>query len=171
MTSSDNIIIQDSSGTLQRGFSKSLNAKEVIGETAIRSARILLTYSENETSDNEIKLQSILGKSAKKQAEELLAPWRKKFNEFQLNQIPQITNIIIDNNQPDNQAVSYVFGFLHRKGFYLGMPYYQKLSFKLGMRLARTKSNEEYPYKVLKFVYHEKSLFNNNIQNSRKGKV
>ena len=41
------------------------------------------------------------------------------------------------------------------------MPYYQKLEFTLGLRLMRSGSLSEYPLRVLKMVYDEKSIYDN----------
>jgi hypothetical protein len=159
-TSIDKVVIQNACGTVQRGHSTSLFCDEVFRETAIRSTLGMLSFNSIESFNNEEKINSILGKSAQKQFQEFLSNFDKKFKELNITQIPKIENIYIQKLPYSKQALCFVEGVLIRSGFYHSIKNTQKLKFTLGLRLARNNSNYEYPYKVLKFIYKEKSIYN-----------
>jgi hypothetical protein len=162
MNSKDKVVIQNVCGTTQRGYSTNLDCDIVFKETAIRSTLALLSYNGLTSFANEEKLNSILGKSAKKQFLEFLSTFEKKFQELKITQYPKINHIIIKKEPLKNQAVCYVNGIINRHGYYHGIPNTQTLEFSLGLRLAKTKGNTDYPYKVLKFIYQERNLYHDN---------
>lgn len=159
MNSPNKVIIQNNCGTVQRGYITTLNTKEIYLETAIRSTLAMLSYNPLESFEDEQKLNSILGKTAKKQFFEFLSTFDKKFKELKITQYVQINDIAIKKTSNKDQVLVYVFGILHRTGYYHEILNYQKLNFTLGLRLARNNKITEYPYKVLRFIYKEKSIY------------
>ena len=46
----------------------------------------------------------------------------------------------------------------------MDMPYYQKLEYVLGLRLAMSEELEKFPLRVLKMTYEERSLYDGKVQ-------
>ena len=97
------VIIQNNCGTVQRGYTTTLNTKEIYLETAIRSTLAMLSYNPLESFEDEQKINSILGKTAKKQFFEFLSTFDKKFKELKITQYVQINDIAIEKTSNKNK--------------------------------------------------------------------
>ena len=155
----DRVIICDQAGNLYRGKSCNVLCQATAEDIARKSAMAFLTR--NGEHSNRQALEALFGRSAQKSLRILIGNSQEEFKEQSIQQIPVIEMIEIAGTPEKDQCLAFVRGTLHRNGIYMKMPYYQKLEFTLGLRLMRSGSLSEYPLRVLRMVYDEKSVYDN----------
>lgn len=153
----DRVIIQDQSGSLYRGRTGPVICREVAEDTARRAAFAFLDRSYRH--DNRAICEAIFGKSAQKSLFELINRSKDEFAEQKIRQMPEITRITVRDAAEDRQCLVWVEGILYRTGIYMEMPYFQKLEYLLGLRLMQSDDAEQFPLRVLRMTYQERSVY------------
>ena len=163
----DRVILQDQSGSLYRGRSGPVLCRELAEDTARRAVDAFLNRGFEY--DNREKCEAIFGRTAQKSLFDLIARSRDEFEEQRIRQFPEIEKITVRPAGEDNQCLVWVEGILHRAGIYMDMPYYQKLEYVLGLRLAMSEELEKFPLRVLRMTYEERSIYDSKPQSPKKG--
>ena len=153
----DRVIIQDQSGSLYRGRTGPVICREVAEDTARRAAFAFLDRSYRH--DNRAICEAIFGKSVQKSLFELINRSKDEFAEQKIRQMPEITRITVRDAAEDRQCLVWVEGILYRTGIYMEMPYFQKLEYLLGLRLMQSDDAEQFPLRVLRMTYQERSVY------------
>lgn len=162
----DRVIIQDRSGSLYRGYTGPILCRESAEDAARRAVNAFLNRSYEH--NNREMCEAIFGKTAQKALFNLIAETRDEFEEQKVRQFPEITKMTIRPAE-DEQCLVWVEGTLHRTGIYMDMPYYQKLEYVLGLRLAQSKELVKFPLRVLRMTYEERSIYDSKPQSPKKG--
>jgi hypothetical protein len=153
----DRVLIQDQSGSLYRGHTGPVICREVAEDTARRATFAFLDRSYRH--DNRAICEAIFGKLAQKSLFELINRSKDEFAEQKIRQMPEITRITVRDAAEDRQCLVWVEGILYRTGIYMEMPYFQKLEYLLGLRLMQSDDAEQFPLRVLRMTYQERSVY------------
>lgn len=162
----DQVIIEDQSGSLYRGRTGSVICREVAEDTARRATFAFLDRSYQH--ENRAMCEAIFGKSAQKSLFELIAKSKDEFAEQKIQQMPVISRITVRDAEEDRQCLVWVEGILHRSGIYMEMQYYQQLEYILGLRLMQSDDTDNFPLRVLRMNYQERSLYDSKPKGPQK---
>ena len=155
----DDVTICDLAKNLYRGKSCNVSCQATAEDIARKATMAFLTR--NGESYQHQTLKALFGRTAQKSLQTLIRNSQTEFKEQNIRQIPVIKNIRIVDAPEKDQYLAFAEGMLHRTGVYMEMPYRQKLKFVLGLRLVRSGSLSEYPLRVLRMAYYEKSIYDN----------
>ena len=155
----DQVTICDFAQNLYRGQSRDVLCQATVEDIA-RKATMAFLCRDGEIFQQQAQ-EALFGESARKSLRTLIGNSQKEFREQKIRQTPIIQKIDIVATPEKDQSLAFVRGTLHRTGVYMEMPYCQKLEFILGLRLARSGKLSEYPLRVLRLSYDEKSIYDN----------
>ena len=156
----DRVIVVDEAGSIYRGSSENVLCKETADNIARRCAFAFLDRSFEH--DHWQLCEALFGRSAQKSLSDIIRKSKDEFTEQKIRQLPEIRKVeLLPLSDAPGQCLAFVYGTLHRTGVYMKIPYSQKLKFTLGLRLVRSPEEKEFPLRVLRMTYEEKSVFDN----------
>ena len=155
----DDVTICDFAKNLYRGKSCNVLCQATAEDITRKATMAFLTRNGEDYQQQALK--ALFGRTAQKSLQTLIRNSQTEFKEQNIRQIPVIKKIRIVNAPEKDQFLAFAEGILHRTGVYMEIPYRQKLKFVLGLRLVRSGSLSEYPLRVLRMTYYEKSIYDN----------
>ena len=151
MTMPDRVIVLARDHTVYLGNSAPVESRRVIEDVALRATYALL--SRRYDVRNERALAFAFTKRGQGQARGSLNDTQEMFENRKVHQ--EIESATVDFAIVNGQYHALVKGVLLRNGIYFGHPYLHKRDFALVMRLERSKSDTELPFKVAGMRYWE----------------
>ncbi len=152
----DRVLVLGRDRNIYIGNSAPVESGLVLEDIALRAAYTVL--SRRYDYQNDRTLEMIFTKRGQGQAKSYLSGTQELFKERQLFQ--EIDSCEVQYSKKDGQYFALVKGVLRRNGVYFGHPYTQMRDFALIMRLERSQSNYELPFKVAGMKYFEEETEN-----------
>lgn len=151
MRMSDRVWVFGQDDTLYLGISAPVDSDRVLRDVALRAVFALLQRRYDYTNDR--ALQFIFDKRGYGQARSHLDSYTEIFQERELRQEVTIQTV---EYQPEGSGwIVLIQGILDRNGRYFGLPYHQRRDFALMLRLLRSETEFELPFRVNGMRYFE----------------
>ena len=147
----DRVIVMARDHSVYLGNSSPLESPRVLHNAALRAADALL--SRRYDTENGRAVNFAFTKRGQGQAKGYLNDTQETFEERQIFQT--IESASVETAMLGGYPHALVKGILVRQGVYFGHPYRQKRDFALMMRLEKSKSDLELPYKVAGMRFYE----------------
>lgn len=147
----DRVIVMARDHSVYLGNSSPLESARVLHNAALRAADAVL--SRRYDVDNGRTINFAFTKRGQGQAKSYLNDTQETFEERQIFQT--IESASVETAVLGGHQHALVKGILVRQGVYFGHPYRQKRDFALMMRLEKSQSDLELPYKVAGMRFYE----------------
>lgn len=151
MTMPDHVIVLARDHTVYLGNSAPVESRPVFEDVALRATYALL--SRRYDFRNERAIAFAFTKRGQGQAKGYLNDTQEMFEARKVFQ--EVESAHVEFAVVNGQYHALVKGVLIRSGIYFGHPYHNKRDFALMMRLERSKSDTELPFKVAGMRYWE----------------
>lgn len=151
MTMPDRVIVLARDSSVYLGNSAPVESGRVIEDVALRAAYALLSRRYDVT--NERTLAFVFTKRGQGQAKGYLNDTQEMFEKRRVYQ--EIESVKVDSGLVNGQYHALVKGVLVRSGVYFGHAYLNRRDFALMMRLERSSTGTELPFKVAGMRYWE----------------
>ena len=147
----DRVIVMARDNSIYLGNSAPLESRRVIEDAAMRATFALL--SRRYDIQNEKAINFAFTKRGQGQAKGYLNDTQETFEKRKIFQ--EVETATVETAILQGQHHALVKGTLLKRGIYFGHPYQQKRDFALMMRLEKSESDTELPYKVAGMRYYE----------------
>ena len=151
MTMPDHVIVLARDHTVYLGNSSPVESRPVFEDVALRATYALLSCRYDFR--NERAIAFAFTKRGQGQAKGYLNDTQEMFEARRVFQ--EVESAHVEFAVVNGQYHALVKGVLNRSGIYFGHPYLNKRDFALMMRLERSKSDTELPFKVAGMRYWE----------------
>lgn len=147
----DRVIVMARDHSVYLGNSSPLDSERVLHNAALRAADALLCRRYDVENDRAVNF--VFTRRGQGQAKSYLNDTQEMFEERQIFQA--IETASVETAVLGGRQHALVKGILVRQGVYFGHPYRQKRDFALMMRMEKSQSDLELPYKVAGMRFYE----------------